>query len=128
MRKFLASQGLETWAQYRAIHDNGINNRANDMKMHYHGYKYMYVFDDVSHYAYSCLYDHGPGGNRYGYMDVYEWMQENCKDTGRLDIHRVMKEPSTGNEWHKTEIGGTDYFFAVFKNEEDYIHFLLRWS
>jgi hypothetical protein len=127
-RRFLKRHGVETWAQYNRQYDPDINWRASRVKDFYQGYPYWHIFENRNHYCYELLYDYGPGGYRYGYFDADDWCEENCKDKFRLDCHRVIKYPSTANQWEMNDLGGGDYIFAAFKNERDFFMFTLKWS
>jgi hypothetical protein len=124
----LEKSGYSSWEHYRRNNDPNILWRATRVTDFYHGYKYVYCFEDRNHYAYDLLYDYGPGGIRYGNDDMYDWMDKHATFTSRMDMHRVIRYPSTSNEWTFNDIGGGDYIFAAFKEEKEYLMFLLRWS
>ncbi len=133
LRKWLAERklrksGHESWEYYRRTNDPNILWRATRIKDFYGGYKYVYCFEDRNHYAYDLLYDYGPGGIRYGNDDIYDWLDQHATFTSRMDMHRVIRYPSTNMEWEFNDLGGGDYIFVAFKNEKDYMMFLLRWQ
>ena len=125
--RFLKRHGVRTWAQYNHQYDSDINRSCTRIKDFYHGYPYWHIFENHKHYCYELLYDYGPGGYRYGYFDADDWCKDNCKDKYRFDIHRVIKYPSTANQWEMNDLGGGDYIFAAFKNQRDFLLFSLRW-
>lgn len=124
----LKKSGYDSWEHYRRNNDPNILWRATRVKDFYCGYKYVYCFEDRNHYAYDLLYDYGPGGIRYGNDDIYDWLDQHARFNSRMDMHRVIKYPSTNNQWEFNDLGGGDYIFVAFKNEKDLTHFLLRWS
>jgi hypothetical protein len=124
----LEKSGHESWEYYRRTNDPNILWRATRVKDFYGGYKYVYCFEDRSHYAYELVYDYGPGGIRYGNDDIYDWLDQHATFTSRMDMHRVIRYPSTSMEWEFNDLGGGDYIFVAFKNEKDYMMFLLRWQ
>ena len=124
----LEKSGYKTWATYRHYRDPDINMYQTKIKHFYHGYKFVHCIEDRKHYAYQLLYDYGPGGIRWGGEDIYDWLDKKTRFKSRMDTHRVIKYPSTGNEWEFNDIGGGDYIFVAFKEEKDYMMFLLRWS
>lgn len=126
--RFLKKHHCKTWAHYLRVYDPDHNVRASRITDYYHGYKHIHVIEQRDHYAYQCIYDYGPGGFREGWMDLIEWCEKNCKDKFRFDMHRAMKAPATAYQWEINELAGGDYIFAAFKDERDYMHFLLRWS
>lgn len=133
-QRFLKRHGCETWKEYNIKYDPDYNIRATRIVDIYHGYPHVYCFENRNHFAYTLLYDWGPGGFRHGYDDIIDWCEENLKDRFRLDGHRVHTQTGIGlngdhtKEWFINEIGGGDYIFAAFKDPKDFTHFLLRWS
>lgn len=134
-RAFLKKHGCETWKEYNRKFDPDYNFRADRIQDYYHGYPYVYCFENRENFAYTLLYDYGPGGFRYGCDDINDWCTEKLKGKFRIDVHRVHKMTPIGIdgkdgkfEFWINEIGGSDYIFAAFKNERDYVNFLLRWA
>lgn len=121
-QRFLKRHGCETWKQYNYRFDPDINRRCTAIRDFYHGYPYVYCFENRKHQIY--WWDLGYDGS----YDIVEWCEQYCKDKFRIDCYRVIKYPSTSNEWTMNDMGGGDYYFAAFKNERDYNWFLLRWS
>jgi|688.fasta_scaffold1452166_1 hypothetical protein len=127
-RRFLKRHGCRDWEEYHYCYDPDRNIRCTRVKDYYHGYPYWHVFERSNHYCYKLLYDYGPGGHRCGYHDIIDWCEENAKGKHRTDFLRVIKYPSTGNEWEINEFVGGDHIFVAFKEERDYLMFVLRWS
>ena len=133
-RRFLKRHGCETWNEYNHRYDPDIFQRACRVADYYTGYPYVYCFDNRDHYAYSLLYDYGPGGCRHGYDEIVDWCRKNTKHKHRTDIHRVLKHNGIGldgsyePEWWFNEIGGGDYLFFAFKDEKEYTWFVMRWA
>ena len=124
----LEKSGYKTWYVYRRMRDPDVVYYASRVKDFYQGYKFVYCIENRNHYAYELLYDYGPGGIRYGNDDMYDWLDQKARFKSRMDMHRVIRYPSTANEWEFNDIGGGDYIFVAFKDEKDYMMFLLRWS
>ena len=124
-RRFLKNHGCKTRQEYNRLYDPDYNIRATRIADYYHGYPYVYCFEDGHHFAYAHIADYGPGGIRWGFHDINDWCSENLSDKFRIDAHRVIK--SFGGEWEINDIGGGDYIFIAFKSETDYLHFRLRW-
>jgi hypothetical protein len=118
---FLKKHGFETRAQYERFHDPDYNIRATRIKDYYHGYPYVYHFDDHEHTVY--FWDLGYAGH---YV-INKWCHENLKDKFRFDFLRVIQDSYT-KEWEINELGGTDYIFIAFKDERDLMWFRLRWE
>ena len=116
-RRFLRKHGCYNREQYNLKYDLLYNPRATHLVDYYHGYKYIYCFENHKHDNISLL------------TVVTLWcLEENLSGKWRFDVHRAIKYPSTGNEWEINEIGGGDYIFAAFTDERDYMLFLLRWA
>lgn len=124
----LEKSGYKSWEVYRRMRDPDVFYCASRVKDFYKGYTYMYCIENRNHYAYELLYDYGPGGIKYGSDDIYDWCDNHARFKCRMDIHRVIKYPSTSMEWQFNEMGGGDYIFVAFKDEKDYMMFLLRWA
>lgn len=112
-----------TEEQYQDYNDPDRNIRATRIKDYYWGYPYTHSFTSTRTLPWTEF------GN---WMDCHEamnqWCRENCRGKFRSDILRVLKAPSTGNEWELNDIGGGDALFYAFKDPKDYTMFLLRWS
>jgi hypothetical protein len=120
-RRFLKRHGFETRAQYDRFYDPDYNLRATRVKDYYHGYPYVYCFDDREHtiYFWDLGYD--------GHYVINKWCKENLKDKFRFDYLRVFQDSYT-QEWHINEIGGGDYSFIACKDRLDMAAFKLRWA
>lgn len=122
----LKKSGYKTWTRYKHNHDPDVQKYANYLDDFYKGYPYVYAIKDYTHYAYQVVRDYGPGGTTYGHEVMANWCGEKIRWNYRVDIHRVWENP-----WGKTElndIGGSDIIYFAFKREQDFTHFLLRWS
>jgi hypothetical protein len=119
--RFLKRHGCNSWKEYNRKYDLDYNPRATRLKDFYHGYPYFYCFENHEHDVY--YWDLGLNGAYF----VDKWCRENCTGKYRFDFHRAIKAPWYDNEWSINEIGGGDYIFVAFKNEQDYLLFLLGW-
>lgn len=124
-RRFLQRHGCDSWEQYNRVFDPDYDIRASRVADYYHGYLCWHVFDNHNHCCYDLVYDYGPGGYRYGYHEIIDWLKDNCQAKYRVDLMRTYY---TGTEWIMNEIGGGDYVFVAFKSEQDATLFKLRWS
>jgi YHS domain-containing protein len=120
-RRFLKKHGCENRAQYERRYDPDYNIRASRVKDYYHGYKHVHCITDRDHTIY--FWDLGWDG----LTAIHNWCKENCKDKFRIDPLRVIKDSYT-DEWEINEIGGGDYYFIAFKDEQDMMWFTLRWA
>jgi len=120
-KRKLEKSGYSSWRVYRHCRDSNVHYQAMRVSDYYCGYKHVYVADRKTSYAYSVVHDYGPGGIRFGYEDMRDWCESKCRFKYRIDIHRVYDD--TFND-----IGGIDFVYFAFMNEQDYMMFLLRWS
>ena len=120
--RFLRKHGCRNREHYNRKYDPLYNPLATRLVDYYHGYKYIYCFENDKHEIYYL--DLGWDGS---YVAT-EWCKENLSGKWRLDVHRVIKYPSTSNEWVRNDLSGGDYIFAAFTDDRDYMLFLLRWS
>ena len=118
-QRFLRKHGCETWQQYHLRYDKDVNRIASNVVDWYAGYNYVYCFENINHtvYDWDIAYD--------GCFVINRWCEENLDDKYRLDFHRVYRHYQ---EWIISDLGGGDLVFAAFKNERDYLMFLLKWS
>lgn len=130
-RKFLDRHNCDTWEEYHRVYDPDYDPRASRIRDYYHGYPYVYCFENLGHYSYKLIYDYGPGGIRHGFNEIQQQVKNSAKHKVRFDFLRVHKQGANGNveeEWWINEIGGEDFLFVAFKNEQDYLMFMLRWA
>jgi hypothetical protein len=122
-KRFLKKHGVSSWASYNHQYDTDINWRADEIKHFYHGYPYVYCFEDSLSIIYKYdLYLSGP-------QVVCDWAESNMKHKYRFDFHRVCnKSLDDSNSWIRNEIGGRDLIFAAFKNKKDYTMFVMKMS
>lgn len=120
-RAFLKKHGCETWREYNRKFDPDHNAKASLIKDYYHGYPYVYCFENHKHEVYDWISFGLHGSNM-----IHKWCSDNCSDKFRMDYHRVYK--NSQDQWEVNEIGGRDYIFAAFKDQRDFTMFSLRWS
>jgi hypothetical protein len=82
-KRFLKYHMCVDRAQYERRYDPDYNMRASKVKDYYHGYPYVYRFDDRDHTIY--FWDLGYDG-RYV---IKNWCKANLKDKFRIDFLRV---------------------------------------
>jgi hypothetical protein len=120
---FLKKHGCKNWEEYNHRYDPDINIGASIVKDYYHGYPYVYCFEDPKHEIY--FWDLGYDGT----FVVNKWCKENLKGKFRFDFHRVQKASwSSSNQWEINELFGGDLIFFACKDPKDYTWLLLRWS
>lgn len=121
-KRFLKRHGCETREQYDRRYDLDVQHRSTRIKSFYHGYPYVYCFENRSHdiYDWDIHYD--------GVYVATEWCKKNLKSKFRFDFHRATKTPDTTNKWEINELFGGDYIFFACQDPKDFTLFMLRWS
>jgi hypothetical protein len=130
-RRFLKRHRCGSWAEYHRIYDPDYNCRASRIRDFYHGYPYVYCFEDYKHYSYQMIADYGPAGCKWGYNVIHQWTEEHSQDKARFDFLRVNKSDHDRigtYDYDINDIAGQDMVFAAFKNERDYLVFIMRWA
>lgn len=132
IRKWLACRKLKksgflTWRAYKHNTDPDVQKYAQCVEDFYPGYPYIFACPNPTHYAYELVADYGPGGLWFGYEEMNEWCHEKIRWNFRCDYHRVLENRWSG-KMELNDIGGYDIIYFAFKREQDFTHFLLRWS
>ena len=84
----LKKSGYLTWRNYKHNRDPDVAQYADYIDDFYHGYPYVFACPNPKHYAYTCIYDYGPGGHRYGYHEMSDWCSDNCR------FHSCIRAPA----------------------------------
>jgi hypothetical protein len=120
--RYLKKRGW-TEEEFQRIEDPDRNVRCSRVKDYYGGYQHIHSFTTTRTL---------PWTEFANWMDCYEqmneWCKANCQGKFRSDILRVIKAPSTNNEWELNDIGGGDALFYAFKDSRDFTMFCLRWG
>jgi hypothetical protein len=120
--RVLRKSGHRHWESYL---------RYNDPDFYALGYT---VRDQLYGYPYIALVDYRKLPIRFDPMwgpihhceEMLAWCQKNCKKKYRTHWERVIMDHA--GQYLLNGIGGTDELFFAFKDERDYIMFILRWS
>ncbi len=126
--RFLKKHNCRNRKEYERRFDPDYIPWAPQIRNYYNGYKHIHCFENYENFVYKRIYDYGPGGYRDGFHEICDWCEENLSGKWRYDILRVMKAPSTANQWEVNELGGGDHWFFAFMDDEDYFMFKLQWG
>ena len=122
-KRFLENYGCETWREYERKYDLDVGPHARWAHTYYHGYPQVVPIDPQK------FIDWVRGG-RYPYHDLVdkmtEWCEQNCQGKWRNDWHRGFWDAHGNYEFNG--IGGGDVMFFAFKEESDYVWFMLTWQ
>lgn len=88
----------------------------------FHGYLYVAVVP----YKYLDFNVDPMWGPLWSGTAVEAWCKENCRSKYRWHWERVIQDHA--GQYLPNGIGGADELFFGFKDERDYIMFMLRWS
>lgn len=121
-RRFLKKHHCDNCEQYHRRFDPDVAYAASMIRNYYHGYPYIFVFNNNVDDPLK-----GYGDWMQGLATITQWAKLHCKYKFRHDFHRVIYNNWT-NEWEMNELGGGDYLFFAFKDEVDHFHFSLRWG
>lgn len=108
----------------KVIEDPDFNRMASRVKDMFHGYPF--VLQCTSSSFYQITADYGPGGMICTYDEAFDWAHKNLSDKFKPAFLRVLQD--WNGDWTVNEIGGADYIFIGFKNEQDYLWFKLKWD
>ena len=105
--KYLHKHGCRTQRQFDLKYDEHCNLHLSRIKDIYFGYKYVYCFENMKHYAYKPIYDYGPGGYKDGYHEIMEWCEKYCQGKWRNSWHRVIKNWIYKGNQYECNFSGT---------------------
>lgn len=118
-KRFLESYGCTTWREYERKYDADVGLRARWSHTFYHGYPHVVPIEPVGIALYGLHY--------HELVDkMMEWCEQNCQGKWRNDWHRGFWD-GHGN-YELNSIGGGDMMFFAFKEESDYVWFILTWK
>lgn len=120
--RILAKSGHKHWESYFRATDPDFNPRGRTIKDQFCGYPYVALVDYKKlDYRIDPMW-----GELYYGESANAWCNKHCKGRFRWQWERVIMDHM--GQYEPNGIGGTDELFFGFKNERDYIMFLLRWS
>lgn len=121
-KRFLETHGCKTWREYERRYDPDIGPMARCAHTFYHGYDHLFPLEPHGLKDYGLLV--------LPYHDLIEkmveWCEQNCQGKWRNDWHRGFWDQQGNYEFNG--IGGGDLMFFAFKEEADYVWFMLVWS
>lgn len=127
--RFFKKHGVSSWRAYDLKYDKDFNAQASSIRHMFHGYPYIVEVttpDVLTHSCPTC-----PDGLEY----LRHWLKNDCRGKTRSTIQRTIEVISrdvdgreTNKDWALNEIGGRDSLFVAFKDERDYLMFLLKWE
>lgn len=120
--RILKKSGHRTWHRYFYANDPDYYAPGYTIRDQLHGYPYIYKVD---YQSLPIQFDPmlGPLKNC---EKMIEWCNKNCRKKYRTHWERVVMDHE--GQYLPNGIGGTDELFFAFKDERDYLMFVLRWS
>lgn len=117
-KRKLKKLGL-TDKQYKKLFDENINNNASHLKLYFKGYPYLRIYKSTIEEPFN-----NPNNWETKYNEMCQWCDKNCKNKWRDDFLPIEKKIF---DWEIVPLGNDCLIFA-FKDDKDYLHFLLRWG
>lgn len=120
--RVLKKSGHHHWESYLRYNDPDYYAPGRTVRDQLHGYPYVAV---VPFRHLETVFE-----PLWGPVDhanhIKEWCDKNCRKKYRWHWERVIQDHD--GQYLPNGIGGTDELFFGFKDERDYIMFILRWS
>jgi hypothetical protein len=114
--------GFSSERAYKRYYDPKIWKQAYTVSEFYRGYPHVIKCNYESRIKF--LYSH-----EWENAELSDWLDDNCMSSYRFDFHRVSGCEYYGKEdYIIDEMGGGDYVFAAFVNEQDAVLFALTWN
>lgn len=120
--KVLRKSGHTHWESYFRANDPDYNPAGRSVRDQLFGYPYVAVVN----YKHLESNVNAMWGEIWNGNNVEAWCKRYCKGKYRWHWERVVQDHA--GQYLPNGIGGTDELFFGFKDERDYIMFLLRWS
>jgi hypothetical protein len=127
-KRFLENYGCKTWREYERKYDADVGFRARWAHTYYHGYPHVLPMDPKKFSGWAL------GGTIFQLVDkMTEWCEQNCQGKWRNDWHRGFWDAHGNYEFNGIGGGsmilpGGDVMFFAFKEESDYVWFMLTWQ
>ena len=120
--RVLAQSGCRSWPEYFRANDPDYNIRGYTVRAQLFGYPYIHK---VNYQSLPVRFDPLFGPIEHC-TEMAEWCDKNCKKKYRTHWERVIQDHE--GQYLPNGIGGTDELFFAFKDERDFLMFVLRWS
>jgi hypothetical protein len=120
--RILKKSNHSSWEQYLRWNDPDFDIRGRTIKQQFFGYPHVAV---VGFKHLDSTVD-PMWGEIWNGKRVDDWCNSNCRGKYRWHWERVIMDHM--GQYEPNGIGGTDELFFGFKDERDYMLFLLRWS
>ena len=120
--RVLRNSGYKHWESYFRANDPDYNPAGRSVRDQLFGYPYVAVVN----YKHLESNVDAMWGEIWNGNNVEAWCKRYCKGKYRWHWERVVQDHA--GQYLPNGIGGTDELFFGFKDERDYIMFLLRWS
>lgn len=120
--RILRKSGYETWQQYFRANDPDYDIRGRTVTEQFKGYPYVVRVDYAK---LSTRFDPLFGPIEHC-EEIIEWCKQNCRGKYRNEWERVVMDHA--GQYLPNGIGDSDELFFGFKDERDYLMFVLRWG
>jgi hypothetical protein len=120
--RMLAQRSYSSWEQYLRRNDVDFDICGKTVREQFCGFAYV---AKVDHCNLETHFEPLWGPVEYS-SHILEWCEHNCRGKYRHHWERVIQDHN--DQYLPNDIGGTDELFFGFKDERDYLMFVLRWS
>lgn len=118
----LRKSGHRTWYYYFRANDPDYNPRGQTVRDQLFGYPYIYKVDyNKLPVRFNPLF-----GPIKQCEEMLNWCDKNCRKKYRTHLERVIMDHE--GQYLPNGSEGTGELFFAFKDERDYLMFVLRWS
>jgi len=109
--------------EYLAWYESTINHRATRIRDIFCNFEHIIIVDPDKFFAYDPFVWALKKDAKQ-----YFWPQRALGENSVWRWERVIRAPSTGNEWSVNELGGEDTVFVATNSERDAIMIALKYS
>jgi hypothetical protein len=109
--------------EYRAWYESAINWRATRVRDIFHNFEHIIIVDPNKFFTYDPFVWALKKDAKQ-----YFWPQRALGENAVWRWERVIRAPSTGNEWSVNELGGEDTVFVATNSDEDAVMIALKYG
>jgi len=110
--------------EYQVWLETNVNRRATRIKDIFHNFEHVIIVDSDKFFDHQEPFAWVPCQDARQYM----WPQRDLGNNAVWSFERVIKYPSTANEWTVNELGGEDKVFVATNNDRDATMITLKYS
>lgn len=109
--------------EWKAWYETNVNYRATRINDMFKNFKYVILVDIDKFVDHSEPFTWVPNKDARQYF----WPQRELGNNAVWRFERVIRYPSTNNEWEVNSIGGEDHIFVATNNDRDAMMITLKY-